>query len=73
MTDLATSEETTRTRTVRELHELIAALDRRVPQVRRLGEVSIAEAAAALRAAALARLEEIEAEPIPETGRSGRR
>jgi hypothetical protein len=45
---------------VRELQELISALDRRVPQVHRLGEVAIAQAAAALRDEALKRLEELE-------------
>ena len=45
---------------VRDLRELIAALDRRVPQVQRAGEVSIARDAAALRARALKRLEELE-------------
>jgi hypothetical protein len=46
--------------TVRELHELIEALDRRVPHVERVGEVSIARAAAALKTAALKRIEELE-------------
>ena len=55
-----------RTRTVRELHELIAALDRRLPQVQRVGEVSIAQAAAALRAEAMKRIEELEREPTVE-------
>jgi hypothetical protein len=45
---------------VRELLELIAALDRRVPQVERAGEISIARDAAALKAKALARIEELE-------------
>lgn len=45
---------------VRELTELIAALDRRVPQVLRLGEASIARDAAALKARALKRIEELE-------------
>ncbi|HWW83674.1 MAG TPA: hypothetical protein VNZ26_08745 [Vicinamibacterales bacterium] len=48
---------------VRELLELIAALDRRVPQVQRAGEASIARDAAALKARALKRIEEIEREP----------
>ena len=52
----------TRVRIVRELHELIAALDRRVPQVERVGEVAIATAASGLRAEALKRIEEIERE-----------
>jgi hypothetical protein len=50
---------------VRELHELIAALDRRVPQVERAGEVSIAREAAALKTRALKRLEELEREAAP--------
>ena len=45
---------------VRELQELIAALDRRVPQVQRAGEASIARETAALRARALKRIEEFE-------------
>ena len=47
---------------MRELQELIAALDRRVPKVQRAGEVSIAREAAALKARALKRLEELERE-----------
>jgi hypothetical protein len=47
---------------VRELQELIAALDRRVPQVQRAGEASIARDAAALKARALKRIEELERE-----------
>jgi len=54
------AEETQRTRTVRQLRELVAALDRRVPQVHRSGEVSIARSAAALKTAALKRIEELE-------------
>ena len=61
MTELITAGETAAMRTARELRELIEALDRRVPQVRRAGEVSIARAAALLRATAARRLEEIEA------------
>ena len=62
------SAETTVARTVRELRELIAALDRRVPQVERVGEVSIARAAAALRAEALKRIEEVEREAMRDHG-----
>jgi hypothetical protein len=40
----------------RELEELIAALDRRVPRVEQAGEPAIARDAAALRAKAVARL-----------------
>ena len=45
---------------LRELIELVAALDRRVPQVQRAGEASIARDAATLRARALHRIEELE-------------
>jgi hypothetical protein len=45
---------------VRELQELVVALDRRVPQVQRAGEASIARDAAALKARALKRIEELE-------------
>jgi hypothetical protein len=45
---------------VREMLELIAALDRRVPQVQRAGEASIARDAAALKARASKRIEERE-------------
>jgi hypothetical protein len=44
---------------VRELQELVAALDRRVPHVERAGEISIAREAAALRTKALQRIEEL--------------
>lgn len=43
----------------RELEDLIAALDRRVPRVEQAGEVAIAREAAALRARAVARLAEL--------------
>ena len=60
MTDRTTTADMARRRTVRELRELLAALDRRVPQVQRAGEVSIARAAAKLRAEAVKRIEELE-------------
>jgi len=44
---------------VRELQELVEALDRRVPRVERAGEAAIARAAASLRAAAVKRLDEL--------------
>jgi hypothetical protein len=44
---------------VRELEELIEALDRRLPRVERAGEAAIAREAAALRAKAVARLREL--------------
>jgi hypothetical protein len=43
----------------RELEELIAALDRRVPRVEEAGEAAIARDAAALRAKASKRLAEL--------------
>lgn len=47
--------------TILELRELIAALDRRVPQVQRAGELAIARSAEALRNEALQRIAELEA------------
>jgi len=51
-----------RARAIRELQELIEALERRMPQVQRAGEASIAREAAALKARALKRIEELERE-----------
>jgi len=48
------------TELVRELRELIDALDRRLPRVEQAGEASIARDAAALREKAVARLTELE-------------
>ena len=45
---------------IRELLELIDALDRRVPHVERAGEAAIARDAAELRARAMERIEELE-------------
>jgi hypothetical protein len=45
-----------------DLHELIAALDRRAPRLERDGEVAIARDAAALKDAALRRIAELEHE-----------
>ncbi len=59
---MADGERAARTRTIRELYELIAALDRRVPQVQRAGEASIAHAAAGLRVQALQRIADLERE-----------
>jgi hypothetical protein len=53
---------------VHELQELIAALDRRVPQVQRAGETAIARDAAMLKARALKRIEELERETAPAEG-----
>jgi hypothetical protein len=44
---------------VRELEELISALDRRVPRVEQAGEAAIARDALALRAKAVTRLEQL--------------
>ena len=55
----------------RELHELIAALDRRLPRVEQLGEAVIARDAAGLREKAVQRLRELEPkseEPGPRSG-----
>jgi hypothetical protein len=60
MIERPTTEEIDRARTVRELHELIAALDRRVPRVERVGEIAIARAAAELKGEALKRIEDLE-------------
>ena len=55
--------EVDRAELVRELDELIAALDRRVPRVERAGEESIARDAAALREKAVKRLAELAKQP----------
>jgi hypothetical protein len=52
-----------RTRKLRHLHELIAALDRRVPHVERIGETDIAREGRALRKKAVQRIAELEASP----------
>jgi len=57
-----TAMEMTSTRLVRELRELVAAIDRRVPQVQRAGEADIARDAAALKVRALRRIKELERE-----------
>ncbi len=49
----------TTTELVRELEELIAALDRRVPRVEQAGEAAIARDAARLREKAVTRLAQI--------------
>lgn len=63
--DRVPSGETAGARTIRELRELIAALDRRVPQVQRAGELSIARIAAELRARAVSRIQDLEREIAP--------
>ena len=62
MADKKKTAEGERTRAQRHLRELIAALDRRVPHVERIGEVEIARAATALKKKALQRLAKLEAE-----------
>jgi hypothetical protein len=58
----------------RELEELIAALDRRVPRVEQAGEVAIAREAAALRARAVDRLAELTGSSVaPAVRRGGNR
>ncbi len=52
----------------RELEELIAALDRRLPRVEQAGEAAIARDAAALRARASNRLAELATDPEPDNG-----
>ena len=60
----------TRNGRVRRLRELIAALDRRVPHVERAGEAAIARDAAMLKAKALKRLAELDAEQSATSSRS---
>jgi len=60
MIERTTTQATDRAHTVREWRELIAALDRRVPRVERVGEIAIARAAAGLKIEALKRIEELE-------------
>ena len=54
----------------RELEELIAALDRRVPRVEQPGDADIARDAAALRAKAVERLAELVSGTVQGNGRS---
>lgn len=68
MNERTAGAESTRARILRELRELIAALDRRIPQVHRVGEAGIARAAAALRAEAETRIAALEREAAGEAG-----
>jgi len=52
----------------RELQELIAALDRRVPRLERASETAIARDAAELRARAVERLAQLADDPSADTG-----
>lgn len=60
MANEKTTTEAVRTRTLRHLRELIAALDRRVPHIEDTGEIVIARDAAALRQKAMQRITELE-------------
>lgn len=57
----AAEHDDTPTEQVRHLRELIDALDRRVPQIERSGEIDIARDAADLRARAIKRLAALQA------------
>jgi hypothetical protein len=59
MTERAQPATAGRAQSIRELREFVAALDRRVPHVERVGEATIARDAAALRTIALRRIEEL--------------
>lgn len=61
MADKKTADEADRTRALRHLRELIAALDRRLPHIERLGESAIVRDAATLRKKALDRIAQLEA------------
>ena len=60
-----THDMTDRNKTIASLEELIAALDRRVPQATRLGETRIVQEAATLRRDAVARMNELTASGMP--------
>ena len=59
-----------RAEVIRELLELIDAIDRRAPHVERAGEASIAREAAALKTKALKRIAELEKKDCVERSRS---
>jgi hypothetical protein len=54
-----------RSRQIRHLRELIAALERRVPRIERVGEATIARDAETLKKKALKRLAELQADIEP--------
>lgn len=58
------SEQVDRNRQIRDLQELVAALDRRVPHIERSGEVEIAHDAALLKDKALRRIAELSSKSI---------
>ena len=67
MTERSSGGTAARRRTIGDLHEVIAALDGRLPQLERSGEASIASVAAALKAEALRRIAELEEAEAAET------
>ena len=62
MTAKQLGSDTRQARSLRHLREFIAALDRRLPQIERVGEADIAAEAASLRNKALERIAQLEAE-----------
>jgi hypothetical protein len=64
MTERTPKDAAERARAIRDLSELVAALDRRIPQVERPGEVSIARAAARLKGEAIQRIADLERAPL---------
>jgi hypothetical protein len=61
MADKKTADDADRRDAIRHLRELIAALDRRVEHIERIGETAIARDAATLRTKALDRIAQLEA------------
>jgi hypothetical protein len=62
-----------RAETIRELRELITALERRVPRCERVGEIAIAQSAAALKIEALKRIEALERDAAGDAAPAGAR
>ena len=60
MTEARITTEIGHERLIEQLHELVAALDRRVPHLEREGEIRIADEAAALRQKAIDRLAQLQ-------------
>jgi len=67
MADRKITDDAEGTRALRRLNELIAALDRRVPRIERVGEIAIARDAAKLRKKALDRIAQLESAGGPST------
>ena len=68
MADKKNADAADRTRVLRHLRELIAALDRRVPHIERIGEIGIARDAATLKKKALDRIAQLEASAEDRSG-----